>query len=88
VCFSIAIPYLLGMGSEMDNTGQIAAVGSFINSLGLASGPAIAANLVTGDHYERVLVFSCLALLASAIVGMPAARMLDQRNMRSRVVWE
>jgi len=88
VCFSIAIPYLLGMGSEMDNTGQIAAVGSFINSLGLASGPAIAANLVTGDHYERVLVFSCVALLASAIVGMPAARMLDQRNMRSRVVWE
>ena len=87
-CFSIAIPYLLGIGSEMDNTGQIAAVGSFINTLGLATGPAIAASLLNGDHYERVVLFACVVLLASAIVGVPAARMLDQRNMRSRVVWE
>ena len=87
-CFSIAIPYLLGIGSEMDNTGQIAAVGSFINTLGLATGPAIAASLLNGDHYERVVLFACVVLLASAIVGVPAARMLDQRSLRSRVVWE
>ena len=87
-CFSIAIPYLLGIGSEMDNTGQVAAVGSFINTLGLATGPAIAAGLLDGDHYERVVVFACVALLASGIVGVPSARMLDQRSLRSRVVWE
>jgi MFS family permease len=87
-CFSIAIPYLLGIGSEMDNTGQIAAVGSFINTLGLATGPAIAASLLNGDHYERVVLFACVVLLASVIVGVPAARMLDQRSLRSRVVWE
>ena len=87
-CFSIAIPYLLGIGSEMDNTGQVAAVGSFINTLGLATGPAIAATLLNGDHYERVVLFACLVLLASAIVGMPSARMLDRRSLRSRVVWE
>jgi MFS family permease len=88
VCFSLAIPYLLGMGSEMDNSGQIAAVGSFINSLGLATGPAIAAGLLDGEHYERVLMFSCAALLVSAIVGVPSARMLDQRSTHSRVTWE
>ena len=87
-CFSIAIPYLLGIGSEMDNTGQIAAGGSFINTLGLATGPAIAASLLNGDHYERVVLFAYVVLLASAIVGVPAARMLDQRSLRSRVVWE
>ena len=86
--FSIAIPYLLGMGSEMDNSGQMAAIGAFINTLGLASGPAIAAGLLNGDHYERVLLFSCVALLTSAIVGIPAARMLDQRSKHSRVTWE
>lgn len=87
-CFSIAIPYLLGIGSEMDNTGQVAAVGSFINTLGLATGPAIAAGLLDGDHYERVLLFACVALLVSAIVGVPAARMLDQRSKHRRVKWE
>jgi len=87
-CFSIAIPYLLGIGSEMDNSGQMAAVGSFINSLGLASGPAIAATLLDGDQYERVVIFSCLALLGSAIVGIPAARMLDQVSKHSRVMWK
>ena len=87
-CFSIAIPYLLGIGSEMDNSGQMAAVGSFTNTLGLATGPAIAAGLLDGDHYERVLIFSCVALLASAIVGIPAARMLDQRSKHSRVTWK
>ncbi len=87
-CFSIAIPYLLGIGSEMDNSGQMAAIGAFTNSLGLASGPAIAAGLLDGDHYERVLIFSCVALLASAIVGIPSARMLDQCSKHSRVTWE
>ena len=72
----------------MDNTGQVAAVGSFINTLGLATGPAIAAGLLDGDHYERVLLFACVALLVSAIVGVPAARMLDQRSKHRRVKWE
>ena len=87
-CFSIAIPYLLGIGSEMDNTGQVAAVGSFINTLGLATGPAIAASLLNGDHYERIVLFACVALLVSGIVGVPSARMLDQRSRHSRVIWE
>ena len=46
------------------------------------------AGLLDGDHYERVVVFACVALLASGIVGVPSARMLDQRSLRSRVVWE
>jgi len=87
-CFSIAIPYLVGIGSEMDNSGQMAAVGSFTYSLGLASGPAIAAVLLDGDHYERVVIFSCAAMLASVMVGFPSARMLDQRSKHRRVKWE
>ena len=87
-CFSIAIPYLVGIGSEMDNSGQMAAVGSFTYSLGLATGPAIAAGLLDGDHYERVVIFSCVAMLASVMVGIPSARMLDQRSKHRRVKWE
>ena len=87
-CFSIAIPYLVGIVSEIDNSGQMAAVGSFTYSLGLASGPAIAAVLLDGDHYERVVIFSCAAMLASVMVGFPSARMLDQSSKNRRVKWE
>jgi predicted MFS family arabinose efflux permease len=87
VCFSLTLPYLLGVVAEMDNDGDMAAIGGFVNSLGLATGPAIAATIIGDAHYERVVVFAVTALLVSGLLVAWPARVLDRRNKRGRVVW-
>ncbi len=87
VFFAITIPYLLGVASEMDNTGQMAAVGGFVNSLGLATGPAIAGVLLGDAEHYRVLLFACAVLAASVVAIFAPARMLDGRAKHRRVIW-
>jgi predicted MFS family arabinose efflux permease len=87
VFFPLAIPYLLGVVAEMDNSGQTAALGGFVNSLGLATGPAIAATILGDAQYERVVVFAVLALAASALIVATPARLLDRKDRHGRVVW-
>ncbi len=87
IFFSLTIPYLLGVVAEMDNSGEMAALGGFVNSLGLATGPAIAATILGDNHYERVVLFAVIALASAAIaVAMPAS-LLDRRARHGRVVW-
>lgn len=87
VFFSLTIPYLLGVASEMDNRGQMAAVAGFVNSLGLASGPAMAAIVLGDGHFERIVGFAVIMLAASAVLIVVPARMLDIRSKRGRVLW-
>ena len=87
VFFGVSFPYLLGIASEMDNSGQMAAIGAFVSSLGLATGPAIAATLLGESHYDRVLIFACGALATSVLLVFRPAQMLDRRAKHSRVVW-
>lgn len=87
VFFTVAFPYLLGVASEMDNSGQMAAIGAFVSSLGLATGPAIAATLLGENNHEQVLKFSCAALATSAVLVFGPSRMLDRRERHKRVVW-
>ena len=83
----MTIPYLLGVASEMDNRGQMAAVAGFVNSLGLASGPAMAAIVLGDGHFERIVGFAVIMLAASAVLIVVPARMLDIRSKRGRVLW-
>jgi len=85
--FSMTFPYLLGVASEMDNTGRLAAVAGFVSAAGLATGPALAATVLADGEYERVLAFAVPALLTSAVLVVHPARLLDRRNLRGRVVW-
>jgi predicted MFS family arabinose efflux permease len=87
ISFSLTIPYLLGVVAEMDNSGQMAALGGFINSLGLATGPAIAATILGENHYERVVLFAVIALAATAFIVAAPARLLDARARHGRVEW-
>ena len=87
VFFALSFPYLLGVASEMDNSGQMAAIGAFVSSLGLATGPAIAAALLGENNHERVLIFACTALATSAVLVFGPSRMLDRREKHKRVVW-
>ena len=87
IFFSISIPYLLGIASEMDNTGQMSAIGGFVNSLGLASGPAFAASLVGDGALQQVVVFAVVALILSQLLIVQPARMLDRKSKHERAVW-
>ena len=87
VFFSLTIPYLLGVASEMDNNGRMAAVAGFVNSLGLASGPAMAAIVLGDGHFERSVLFAVVMLVASAALVVVPARTLDARSKRGRVIW-
>jgi MFS family permease len=87
IFFSITIPYLLGIASEMDNTGQMSALGGFVNSLGLATGPAIAAYLVGDGNLHLVVMFAVVAIVVSLTLVVPPARLLDRKSRHGRAVW-
>ena len=87
IFFSIAHPYVLGVASELDNTGKMAALAAFAGALGLATGPLIAAVLVGEGYYDRVIEFSVLALITSLFLVSIPARVLDIKNRTKRVIW-
>jgi len=72
--FTIAIVYLLALFSVLDETGRFATVGSFINTIGLASGPLLAATLLTrGFSYVDIVWVGAIGMvLAGLLVLMPA----------------
>ena len=79
ITWAFVISYLLGMCSEFDTTGQMAALGGFASKMGLASGPAIAALMVGEDNYGLLINMSVVALLLClAAMVLPAAA-LDRK---------
>lgn len=81
IAWAFVISYLLGMCSEFDATGQMAALGGFASKMGLASGPAVAAVLVGDGNYGLLINTACVGLgLCLAAMFFPA-RALD-REMR------
>ncbi len=80
ITWAFTISYLLGMCSEFDSTGQMAALGGFASKMGLASGPAVAAVIVGADNYSRVINVAVIALILCIAVFFVPARMLDRRS--------
>jgi predicted MFS family arabinose efflux permease len=77
--WAFIISYLLGMCSEFDASGQMAALGGFASKMGLASGPAVAALVVGDSNYGLLLNLSVVALvLCLAAMALPA-RALDRK---------
>ena len=65
-------PLFLSIQAELDKTGTVVVAGQFFNLVGNAAGPAIAASLLTGSHYQPVMtsaiglsLFSLLVMLAT-----------------------
>lgn len=87
IFFSVTFPYLLGVVAEMDNSGRLAAVAGFTSSLGLATGPAIAAVLIAGGDVDQVVMFSIALMIASAVLVAKPAGLLDALNKHGRVAW-
>ena len=77
--WAFVISYLLGMCSEFDTTGQMAALGGFASKMGLASGPAVAALVVGESNYGLLLNLSVIALGLCLLAMAIPARALDRR---------
>ena len=76
--WAFVIPYLLGMCAAFDKAGQMAALGGFASKMGLASGPAVAAILMTGDNYGLIINVAVVGLVLSTVLMAIPARLLDR----------
>ena len=75
ITWAFVIPYLLGLCSEFDKAGRMAALGGFASKMGLASGPMVAGALVGEANYSLLINVGALVVLASlAVCTMPAIR--------------
>lgn len=79
ITWAFVISYLLGICSEFDTTGQMAAMGGFASKMGLATGPAIAAMIVGEDNYGLVINVGVVALVLCLIVFIAPAMALDKK---------
>lgn len=87
IFFSVSFPYLMGVASELDSSGQMGAVAGFSGNLGLATGPALAALLISDGVYETVVLFGVPAIVFSLLLAAAPARRLDRMNRTGRVLW-
>jgi predicted MFS family arabinose efflux permease len=78
ITWAFVIPYLLGMCAAFDPSGQTAALGGFASKMGLASGPAVAALLMTGDNYTLIINIAVGGLLLCMSVMTVPALLLDK----------
>ncbi|MCI2283981.1 MFS transporter [Colwellia sp. MSW7] len=68
ITWAFVLPYLFGICSELDKSGQMAALGGFASKMGLASGPMVAALMLHGENYQQVINFAVVGLVLCAIV--------------------
>lgn len=78
ITWAFVIPYLLGMCAAFDKAGQMAALGGFASKMGLASGPAVAALIMTGEAYTTIINVAAVGLLLSMVLMAIPARLLDR----------
>jgi predicted MFS family arabinose efflux permease len=78
ITWAFVVPYLLGMCSAFDTTGQTATLAGFFSKMGLASGPLIGGMILNEIHYRLLIDISVLTLLASAVAALMPALLLDR----------
>lgn len=82
VTWAFVIPYLFGMCAEFDKAGQTAALGGFFSKMGLATGPAAGAFLLTHQDYRLLINLSTIGLCVSMVAALFAALSIDRRKRR------
>ena len=77
VCWAFVLPYLFGICSELDKAGQFAALGGFASKMGLATGPMVAALLLSSEYYGVIINVATIALVMCALIAIKPAKALD-----------
>jgi predicted MFS family arabinose efflux permease len=80
ITWAFVLPYLFGICSELDKTGQLAAAGGFASKMGLATGPMVGALMLGGDNYGSVIDIAAIGLIACAFFAFKPANMLDKKQ--------
>ena len=80
ITWAFVISYLLGMCSEFDETGQMAALGGFASKMGLASGPLVGALLLGEDNYGVIINIAIVGLIGCIAIVIAPAMSLDRRK--------
>jgi predicted MFS family arabinose efflux permease len=78
--WAFSIAYLLGVCSEFDKAGQMAALAGFASKLGLASGPLFAALIVEGGNYEMLINVAVVLLIIAALSTIYPSWLLDRKG--------
>ncbi|MDO6446151.1 MFS transporter [Colwellia sp. 1_MG-2023] len=78
ITWAFVLPYLFGICSELDKSGQMAALGGFASKIGLASGPMVAALMLNGENYQQVINFAVIGLVICSMMIFKPARSLDK----------
>ncbi|KFZ31371.1 MFS transporter [Pseudidiomarina salinarum] len=78
ITWAFSIAYLLGVCSEFDKAGQMAALGGFASKMGLASGPMFAAFVVSNSDYGALINTAVVLLVIGALVTLYPSRLLDK----------
>lgn len=81
ITWAFVLPYLFGICSELDKSGQMAALGGVASKMGLASGPMIAALVLHDENYQQVIDIAVIGLVLCAIVVIKPALSLDKKTM-------
>lgn len=78
ITWAFIMPYLLGLTSEFDRSGQMAALGGFASKMGLATGPFVAGLLLGDDNYARLINIAVVALIVSLVASVIPALKQDR----------
>lgn len=74
VTWAFVMPYLFSLCAQLDESGQVSAMGGFASKLGLASGPVITGFLIGENDYQYAIVVAALVLLLCLLSSVMAAR--------------
>ncbi len=80
ITWAYVLPYAFGICSELDQAGQMAAMGGFASKMGLASGPMVGALMLGDDNYGLLINMGAIALVVSAVCVFMPARFLDNKT--------
>ncbi|MEM1174255.1 MAG: MFS transporter [Pseudomonadota bacterium] len=82
ITWAFVIPYLLGLCSEFDSAGRMAALGGFASKMGLASGPLVAGLLLVDDNYGLLINVGAATVLVSLFACALPAIAQDRRAVK------
>jgi len=77
ITWAFVMSYLLGLVSEFDRAGQMAALGGFASKMGLASGPLASGTLLGADNYSLLINVAIIALALSMAATLIPAKIQD-----------
>jgi predicted MFS family arabinose efflux permease len=78
VTWTFIITYLYGVGAALDPDGQATIAVTVMSKIGLASGPLVAALLLRGVDYNRIILTAVIGLVGVMVSILPVALRLDK----------